>query len=302
MQHPVKLILFKASNYSESDYKRQMQTHKHSSLELSYVINGELTLEFFSEETQKTELMHVFSKQFFIIAPNCPHSVNIPNSVTSLGLEFICENEDILDYLKNSPYIKSLPLAMPILNSFRNILLFKDNQNVNYFLNHLKKYVEPNTEDIYFENSYELDLKRLLIEILKCTKESHKLTNQNIYVKKAVSIIESNYMNNLNADIVAKHIGISEIYLQKLFKLNLGTSVNAFINKTRINKSKALISNTNFSIKKICKDVGYKSVQAFIFNFKKFTNVSPSEFKKKDIHSENSEFFIKNPNYFEYKL
>lgn len=302
MNTPIRIVSFKSNNYRPEDFKRKMSLHQHSSLEISYIISGEICLDFFSKQTNQIEQTHIFPGQFFIILPECPHSVNIPHSLTSLGLELICTNDDIVKYLKNSAYVNNLPFANNLLNRFNDILIFQDTQNVAYLLNQLKQHTELTSTDIFNENIYELSLKRLLIEILKCTNESLKIPNKNIYIRKATSYIESNYMYQISAQSIAAYLGISEIYLQKMFRQSLKTSVNTFINKIRINKAIALISATNFPLEKISRTVGYKSVQSFIFNFKKCVGIVPSEYKKTSIHNDNFEFFLHSQYYREKKL
>ena len=302
MKHPIRLMLFQSTNYKVDSEKRFMKMHQHSSLELSYIISGEIILEFYSEETKKVETTYLFPHQFFIIKPGCLHSVNIPSSLISLGLEFVTEEGDILEYMQNLKYIAKLPLAQKLLNDFKDVLIFQDNQNVAYLLNQFKKFTSENTNDIFLDEIYELELKRLLIEILKCTKESNFVSGQNIYIKKAVSYIQANYNQNLTVKKIADYLEISEPYLQKMFRNNLGISIHAFINQTRIAKAKNLIANTNFPIKKIAKDIGYNSIQSFIENFKNIVGCTPTEFKEKEIHNDNLYFFEDSENYHERKL
>ena len=301
MKHPIRLVMFQSTNYKIDSDKRLMRPHQHSSLELSYIISGEIVLEFYSKETKKMETTYLFPHQFFIVKPGCLHSVNIPSSLVSLGLEFVTEEGDILEYMQNSKYVASLPLAQKLLNEFQDVLIFHDNQNVAYLFNQFKKFISENKPDIFLDQIYELELKRLLIEILKCTKESNFTSGQNIYIKKAVSYIQANYNQNLSVKEVAEYLGISEPYLQKMFRNNLNVSIHAFINQTRIAKAKNLIANTNFPIKKIAKDIGYNSIQSFIENFKSVAGCTPTEFKEREIHNDNIYFFEDNKNYHESK-
>ena len=297
MKNPIRLMIFQSTNYKLNEEKRFMRMHQHSSLELSYIISGEIVLEFYSEETKKVEKTYIFPHQFFIIKPGCYHSVNIPSSLVSLGLEFITDGGDILEYIQKSKYITNLPLAQKLLNDFHDILIFHDNQNVAYLLNQFKKFTATNTNDIFLDEIYELELKRLFIEILKCTKESNFISGQNIYIKKAISYIQANYNQNLSVKKIADYLGISEPYLQKMFRNNLNVSICTFINQTRIAKAKNLIANTNFPIKKIAKDIGYNSIQSFIDNFKNVVGCTPTEFKKTEIHTDDLYFFEDNENY-----
>ena len=302
MKHPIRLVIFKSNNYKIDNTKRFMKLHQHSSLELSYIISGEIVLEFYSEETKNIEKTYLFPHQFFIVKPGCLHSVNIPSSLVSLGLEFVAEEGDMLEYMQKSKYVVNLPLAQKLLKDFQDVLIFNDNQNVAYLLNQFKKYTLENVNDIFLEETYELDLKRLLIEILKCTKESNFISGQNVYIKKAVSYIQANYNKDLNVKEVANYLEISEPYLQKMFRNNLNVSIHTFINQTRIKKAQNLIANTNFPIKKIAKDIGYNSIQCFIENFKNIVGCTPTEFKNREIHDDDLEFFKDNENYHERKI
>lgn len=297
MKHPFRLVIFKSNNYKIDAKKRFMKPHQHSSLELSYVISGEITLDFYSKKTEKMETTYIFPQQFFIIKPGCLHSVNIPSKLVSLGLEFVTAEGDVVEYMQNSKYVASLPLAQKFLNEFQDVLIFHDNQNVAYLLNQFKKFISENPSDIFLDEIYELELKRLLIEILKCTKESNFITGQNVYIKKAVSYIQVNYNQPLTVKMVADYLTISEAYLQKMFRSNLNVSIHTFINQTRIAKAKNLIANTNFPIKKIAKDVGYNSIQSFIENFKNIVKCTPTEFKGREIHNDDLDFFEENENY-----
>lgn len=302
MKNPIHLVIFQSTNYKIDDEKRFMKLHQHSSLELSYVVSGEVVLEFYSEESKKIETTFLFPNQFFIMKPNCLHSVNIPSSLMSLGLEFVMEDGDILEYMQKSKYVVGLPFAQQLLKDFQDVLIFHDNQNVAYLLNQFKKYTTKNEKDVFLDEIYALELKRLLIEILKCTKESNFITDQNIYIKKAVSYIQANYNQNLTVKKVADYLGISVPYLQKMFRNSLHTSIHAFINQTRISKAKNLIANTNFPIKKIAKDIGYNSSQAFIENFKSVVGCTPTEFKETEIHNDNLYFFNNSEHYRESKI
>ena len=57
MKHPFRLVIFKSNNYKIDAKKRFMKPHQHSSLELSYVISGEITLDFYSKKTEKLAYM-----------------------------------------------------------------------------------------------------------------------------------------------------------------------------------------------------------------------------------------------------
>lgn len=293
-EHPIKLITFKSNNFTAEEKKRIMVPHSHNTIEFSYVTSGEIVLDFFSQTTGKMERTHLFAKQFFITYPGCFHAVNIPCDLSTIGMEFSCD-ESIMYYLSNSQYLNSLPLFHDVMENFKDVLIFNDTHNVWYQCNKLKDFLSDSNNDIFKSFLYDLELKKLAIEILKCSREPLlKLKKFNIYIKQAIRFIEANYSKNITPKNIANHLGISEVYVQKLFKTHLEMPTSEFIRRKKIDKAKMLISNSNFPFSKIAKEVGFKSPQTFISNFKKYTGQSPSDYKATEIHNNN--LHLTNPN------
>ena len=71
-------------------------------------------------------------------------------------------------------------------------------------------------------------------------------------------------------------------YIGKLIKKTHGLSFNEFLNKTRVEKAKFLLSSTNLSTNTITEKVGYKYRDHFYRIFKRITGQSPGEYR--DIH------------------
>ncbi len=76
---------------------------------------------------------------------------------------------------------------------------------------------------------------------------------------------------------LAQKFGISERYVQKLFRENVGLSPAALFSVTRFNKALDLILTTDSSLTSVAYDCGYYDQAHFIKEFKKFTGIKPSE-------------------------
>ena len=176
-------------------------------------------------------------------------------------------------------------------------MILNDTQNVGYQLNQFKQYMDEKKTSAFQPWLFDLDLKKLLLEILKCAEDTHSTLNSNIYVRKGVSFITSNFNRDIEVETVAEYLRISKVHLQKLFRENLGTSVYEEINRIRIEKSKEYIANTNLALHAIAKNCGYNSDQVFIKNFKKYVGVTPTEFKKQEQHRDHFSMFILNKGY-----
>ena len=272
---------YSISEYKLEDKKRTMSFHEHNTLELSYVTSGNFIFSYFDKKNEEREIF-VFPKQLLIIAPGFIHKTSIPDSLKSIGMELSLESgENVLGFLMNSPYVTQFGESQTLLNSLRlnGFAIIHDTANVEYRLRKLQNYVVNKNRSQITEAKYELDLKRLLLEILLC-KQMSALDAGSIHVKRAISLLESNHAKDISVSAIAESLGLSVSYLQHLFKAETGMTIKRRLNIIRITHAQQLITDTNYAIQKIASDVGYNSVQELNTNFKKIVGCSPSEFKR----------------------
>ena len=94
-----------------------------------------------------------------------------------------------------------------------------------------------------------------------------------------IDYLINNYNKELDVQNISKLFGLNEIKLNKLLLLYVDKNFNSILNYTRINRSCELLLNTNKSIIDICFLVGYNNIKTFNNNFKKYKNITPTEFK-----------------------
>lgn len=97
-----------------------------------------------------------------------------------------------------------------------------------------------------------------------------------------IHYIEHNYMDNIKLETIAPLFGYNSSYLGKIFSKKAGEGFNVFVDKVRIKHSKELLLDTNLKVYEISEKVGYKNVDYFHTKFKKYVNMSPAEFRKKN--------------------
>ena len=100
------------------------------------------------------------------------------------------------------------------------------------------------------------------------------------YIQKAVQYIEQNYSQPITIPQIAGFVGVSSIYLTKLFKLSTGKTLSEYLNYHRTQKSLDLLTHTEETISWISEAVGYSDVRSYIRFFKKFYYMTPSEYRK----------------------
>lgn len=99
-------------------------------------------------------------------------------------------------------------------------------------------------------------------------------------LSKAVSYIRTNYMHKITLDNVAEHIYLSPSYLSRIFKEEMKTSFNSYLNTVRIEKSKVLMLSEQLSIVEISELVGFFDQSYFNKVFKKATGTTPKKFRE----------------------
>ncbi|KJD32786.1 hypothetical protein PW52_15010 [Tamlana sedimentorum] len=89
----------------------------------------------------------------------------------------------------------------------------------------------------------------------------------------------------LNMEILAINVGMSKSYLSKLINSYSDYNFSDFINSLRVEQAKQFLSNNEFSeytIVAIGLECGFNSKSTFYTAFKKFTSITPSEFRREN--------------------
>lgn len=94
-----------------------------------------------------------------------------------------------------------------------------------------------------------------------------------------ISYITDNLQNpNLSNLELAKQLGISEVYLRKMFLLHYNITPKQYILNARIRKSKQMLCDTPFTVTAIAEECGFSSVYHFCRSFKQHTGKTPTEY------------------------
>lgn len=99
--------------------------------------------------------------------------------------------------------------------------------------------------------------------------------------------IEKPFLNeNLNLSLLAEKSEISQSHISQVINQHFQIHFYDFINRYRVEEAKKKLSSSDFdhlSVLGIAFECGFKSKSSFNRYFKKYTGVSPSEFKKKQL-------------------
>jgi len=91
--------------------------------------------------------------------------------------------------------------------------------------------------------------------------------------------LEAHYMEDISLQDAAEQLHYSDAYFCKFFKQNFDKSFIVYLSELRIEKAKELLADVTVNIKDIGQRVGYRDSSYFTKVFKRFTGVTPSEYR-----------------------
>lgn len=262
-----------------------------------------------------SKYLATIGRHFICVGKTVDSIKNINESYLSaeitLGRVFYYDYNSILFY---KPDAGSYSIDTKVFNNFKELFLKKEKQECILFIKRLTNAIKihSNTsisyvKDIYikllfsiYENSEKragskpnyieeiLNLKTLneieayvlshLVAIIDKDRITPSCGNP---VLSAVKYINDHYADNdLSLDIISQSTFVTPAYLCVLFKEQMGSTLNKYINDFRLEKSKELLQNPNIKISEIASMVGYSDGNYFTKIFKKSTGKTPSEYRR----------------------
>jgi transcriptional regulator GlxA family with amidase domain len=98
-------------------------------------------------------------------------------------------------------------------------------------------------------------------------------------IVKAEKWIKQNLHRDFDVEEIAANVAASPRTLTRHFKESTGDSPQVFVQKIRVEMSKALLESTQLRMDAILERVGYSDDSAFRRLFKKYTGLSPREYR-----------------------
>lgn len=130
-------------------------------------------------------------------------------------------------------------------------------------------------------NSFEI-LRQYLMEYLidPVFTGMHEKKDQNDVIYQITHYLNENLEQNINLEECARHFNYNPNYLSRMFKKNFGKTYTDYVTERKMERCKELLLQTDISVSELAERFGYSSAQNFIRVFKKYTLVTPGQFRK----------------------
>lgn len=115
-------------------------------------------------------------------------------------------------------------------------------------------------------------------------KEKELVSSNELFLKKAVSIVERNLANSeFNVDRFSELIGMNYFQLHRKLKALTNMTTNDFIQHVRLKVAANLLLKNKYTITEICYEVGFSSPSYFTKCFREVYGLTPSQYIEKQV-------------------
>lgn len=280
--------------YSEVfDSNFTMDFHAHPQFEIMYCENGQFDFIYKKDKcSDVTETVTVGNNCFILINTGCYHQLaNIYDSTKILNLEFLPTKTRSLEDTKASQLLKRFIVPLKDLYAFSKQLenifsadqdyyIFVDNSNVLGIIREIIRKTEESNAD---ERALNIALltNKLFLDIAHCSSPIGYKKTGIIYVDSAMTYINSNFLKKIYVKEIAAAVGVSDVYLQKMFREQYGKTIHRIITEKRIVQAKYLLSQSDADMNTIAASCGFGSYEHMAYAFKRVEGCSPSNYRQK---------------------
>ncbi|MCR5104026.1 MAG: AraC family transcriptional regulator [Eubacterium sp.] len=156
-----------------------------------------------------------------------------------------------------------------------------------------KLFMEMNS--VYFTNAHFWEtivydkIYQVFIEIAKhsenLVKAETSSASQSINrINSLLNYIDINYAEDISTEQAAEYTGFSKYHFLRLFKAQTGYTFHDYLTLKRISVAQELLM-TDTPVTDIAFQTGFNTLPSFCRTFKKYTNSSPSDYKKMRLES-----------------
>ena len=111
-------------------------------------------------------------------------------------------------------------------------------------------------------------------------RQMEEVRESETVTERARKYIAVHYRENIGRNEVAEEVGLAPNYLGMLFRKETGQTIREYINFCRVEEAKRLMERTNHNITEMALQVGFDNITYFSTIFKKYTGLTPVEYRK----------------------
>lgn len=120
---------------------------------------------------------------------------------------------------------------------------------------------------------------KIVCEFAKLVAETKKEKGMSVYTEQCRDYIEKHFHNKIYLEDIADAIGISQGHLSRIFRKDMGISVQDYIQKFRIERVANLLKYSEAGLAEISDYLCFHSQSRFGCVFKQYMNMTPRQYR-----------------------
>lgn len=134
-----------------------------------------------------------------------------------------------------------------------------------------------------FISVFQRNIKKITLKInlLYCGKSSNEIVTQ------VCNIVLENIDDEISLGILADKLFMNKNYISELFKQKTTIGFIEYLRIVKMERARTLINEGSMKIYEIGEKLGYKDIEYFSRQFKKYTGFSPIEYRQNSIYKDN---------------
>lgn len=267
-----------AMHIREVDSAWSYPSHEHLHYEINYVIDGEqITTINGQRYVQKPG-------DILLIRPCSPHfsSVGSGNGMTYFCLHFIVEDKfflPLLDKVNDVLYPVESPFATSLRPSIERLIdlartVNEDNVSVSHRLLAQSAVLKLMSE--IGEHLPALDADNVGNHSAQLAQRIEEMIFSSL---NAVRVHGTTLDHRTQINQIAKELGIHPSYCNRIFRSVYGVSPRQYMSELVLNHAKTMLGKLELPIEHIATLLGYSDTAQFSRQFKRWTGMSPSEYR-----------------------
>lgn len=283
--------------YSRTWTNYHMTPHCHQRAEIMYVLKGRCQVKIYTartdDQTGEVRITYYEEKklgvgEFIFIDAGVMHALDVPESSYMINAEFriaeearpvltlSCLRESSADFRSWAESSRPWACAADASGALHGVLAAI-----------VDDFAKIKGDERILQD---MRMGQLLLAMAQALQAEQKIGVG--YVRRAVLLLNERMEETIKVEDVARAVGVSATYLQKIFKQVQGMTMIEYLNRIRIERSKLLLACTDDPVVDIAIATGYNSRQHFARVFHGCVGVSPQQYRRDARDQQRRELFL----------
>jgi len=123
---------------------------------------------------------------------------------------------------------------------------------------------------------------KMSLEYANRMRELRKHAIRSVQIAQCIDYIYDHLHARITVTELAEHVHLSESYLSRLFKKEIGSSISEYIRTRKLETAKNMLIYSDYRAAEIASILSFPSQSYFTEIFHKYTGMTPGDFKKEN--------------------